>query len=85
MHLIEADIKRYGIYITFKRLFGEGLFVTNAFTFFNGVSPYNCLTGRQPACLPDLENIDFPKEGENTDGDIIRKSYNSLKSGNSYG
>ena len=41
MHLIEEDIKRYGITITFKRLLGEGIFVCNAFTFYNGVSPYN--------------------------------------------
>ena len=73
MHLIEEDLKRYGIEITFKRLFGEGLFVCNAFTFYNGVSPYNAHTGRQPACLPDLENIDFDPNGENTDGQRERR------------
>jgi hypothetical protein len=32
------------------------------------VSPYNAYTGRQPSFLPDLENIDFSKEGENSSG-----------------
>ena len=73
MHLIEEDLTRYGIEITFKRLFGEGLFVCNAFTFYNGASPYNAHTGRQPACLPDLENIDFDPNGENTDGQRERR------------
>ena len=67
MHLIEADLKRFGADITFKRLLGEGFFVCNAFTFYNGVSPYNAYTGRQPACLPDLENADFNASGEHTD------------------
>ena len=31
------------------------------------MSPHNALTGRQPAFLPDLENEDFPKEGEGGD------------------
>jgi len=68
MHLIEEDLKRYDHQITFKRLLGEAFFVCNAFTFYNGVSPYNALTGRQPACLPDLQNEDFDPNGENTDG-----------------
>ena len=31
------------------------------------MSPYKAYTGRQPACLPDLENLDFPKTGELSD------------------
>ena len=42
--------------------------MVNAFSFYDGASPYNALTGRQPACLPDLENVDFPKEGEDRSG-----------------
>ena len=68
MHLIEEELKRHNTAIPFKRLYGEALFVVNAFTFYNGVSPYNAHTGRQPACLPELENIDFPKEGEHSNG-----------------
>ena len=68
MHLIETDLKRSDIIIPFSRLLGEAIFVVNAFTFYNGCSPYNAVFGRQPACLPDLENIDFDKEGENSDG-----------------
>ena len=73
MHLIEEDLKRFGADISFKRLLGEGIFVCNAFTFYNGVSPYNAYTGRQPACLPDLDNIDFPVDGEQTDGERERR------------
>ena len=45
MHLIEEGFKAYKLDIPFKRLLGEGFFVCNAFTFYNGVSPYNSLTG----------------------------------------
>ena len=68
MHHMEQEFKRQDLEVSFNRLLGEAMFVTNAFTFYNGVSPYNALTGRQPPCLPDLENIDFPSKGENTDG-----------------
>ena len=68
MHMIEEDLKRHGHSIPFPRLLAEAIFVVNAFTFYNGTSPYNAYTGRQPACLPDLENADFPKEGESSDG-----------------
>ena len=45
----------------------------NAFTFYNGVPPYNAHTGRQPAFLPDLENADYSPEGESTNGDRERR------------
>jgi len=72
MHMIEEELKRHGkhthpLALPFPRLYAEALFVVNAFTFYNGVSPYNALTGRQPAFLPDLENIDFPKGSEHSD------------------
>ena len=54
--------------MAFDELYAETLFVVNAFSFYNGVSPYNALTGRQPAFLPELENIDFPTGGEYPDG-----------------
>ena len=65
MHMIEEDLKRGNVTLPFKRILAEALFVVNAFSFYNGVSPYNALTGRQPACLPDLQNADFSAEGEN--------------------
>ncbi len=68
MHMIEEDLKRHNHQIPFCRLYAEAIFVVNAFSFYNGVSPYNAHTGRQPAFLPDFENIDFPKGGEITDG-----------------
>ena len=69
MHKIEMSCNRLSIEISFSRLLAEGVFVCNAFSFYNGVSPYNAVFGRQPACLPDLENIDFPKEGTNSLGE----------------
>ena len=73
MHLIEEDLKRYGLSIPFSRLLGEGIFVCNAFSFYNGVTPYNAFTGRQPPFLPDLQNLDFDQEGENTNGERKRR------------
>ena len=64
MHLIEEELKRHNHTLSFPRLYAEAIFVVNAFTFYNGVSPYNAYTGRQPAFLPDFENLDFPKGGE---------------------
>jgi len=68
MHMIEEDLKRHNHTLPFSRLVSEAFFVVNAFSFYNGVSPYNLRTGRQPAFLPDLENPDFPKEGTPVDG-----------------
>ena len=67
MHMIEEDLKRSNCELPFRRLLAEAIFVVNAFSFYNGVSPYNAHTGRQPPFLPDLENIDFPKDGEHSD------------------
>ena len=68
MHKLEAELERQGIPMNFPNLVGEANFAGNAFTFYNGVSPYNAVFGRQPQCLPDLENFDFPKEGTNNRG-----------------
>lgn len=69
MHLIEEDLKRYNHTISFPRLLGEDIFVCDAFSVYNGVTPYNAYTGRQLPFLPDLQNLDFEKESENTDGE----------------
>ena len=69
MHMIETDLKRYNAVINFERLYAEAIFVVNIFSFYNGVSPYNAHTGRQPACLPDFENLDYMAEGELSDTD----------------
>ena len=70
MHMIEEELKRaHNQTIPFGRLYAEALFVVNAFSFYNGVSPYNAHTGRQPAFLPDLANVDFKKGNETSDGD----------------
>ena len=69
MHMIEEELKRtQDQTIPFARLYAEALFVVNCFSFYNGVSPYNAHTGRQPAFLPDLENIDYKKGNEASEG-----------------
>ena len=67
LHLMEEELKRHNIPIVFERLLAEGVFATNAFTFYNGCSPYQAHTGRQPPMLPDLDTLDFPK-GPETSG-----------------
>ena len=62
--MIEEDLFRSNYEISFERVYAEGIFAVNAFSFYNGVSPINAQSGRQPAFLIDLENIDFQKEGD---------------------
>ena len=62
MHFMEEDLKRNDIPLNIKRLLSEAIFVCNAFTYYNGESPYDALLGRQPQCLPDLEAPDFADE-----------------------
>eukprot|EP00959_Pyramimonas_sp_CCMP1952_P153247 3205625-Pyramimonas_sp.AAC.1 len=65
--MIEEELNRHNIPIVFTRALAEGIFVTSAFAFYNGVSPYQAHTGRQPSFLPDLDTLDFP-EGPETSG-----------------
>ena len=53
--MIETDLKKCGIKLPFDRVLGEGIFVSNAVTFKNGVSPINAHSGCQPACHTDDE------------------------------
>eukprot|EP00959_Pyramimonas_sp_CCMP1952_P018690 394824-Pyramimonas_sp.AAC.1 len=62
--MIEEELNRHNIPIVCTRVLAEGVFVTNAFTFYNGVSPYRAQTGRQPSFLLDLDTLDFPKGPE---------------------
>ena len=73
LHVMEEDLKRHDITISFPRLLGEAIFVTNSFTFYNGVSPYNAYTGRQPPFLPDLETLDESGPGESSDHERERR------------
>eukprot|EP00959_Pyramimonas_sp_CCMP1952_P374961 7852522-Pyramimonas_sp.AAC.1 len=36
VHIIEEELNRHDIPIVFTRVLAEGIFVTNAFTFYNG-------------------------------------------------
>eukprot|EP00959_Pyramimonas_sp_CCMP1952_P191658 4007696-Pyramimonas_sp.AAC.1 len=65
--MIDEELNRHDIPIVVTRVLAEGIFVTNAFTFYNGVSPYQAHAGRQPSFLPDLDTLDFPK-GPETSG-----------------
>eukprot|EP00959_Pyramimonas_sp_CCMP1952_P323227 6763911-Pyramimonas_sp.AAC.1 len=38
LHMIEEELNRHNIPVLFTRVSAEGIFVTNAFTFYNGVS-----------------------------------------------
>ena len=67
VHIMEEDFKKRDISIDSKRSLAEALFVSNAFTFYNGVSPYNALQGRQPACLPDLNAPDHESSNDSSD------------------
>ena len=76
LHVMEEDLKRHDIPLVFTRLLHEVMFASNAFTFYNGVSPYNALYGRQPAMLHDLPALDHEQETETSDHtreEVIRK------------
>eukprot|EP00959_Pyramimonas_sp_CCMP1952_P285147 5962028-Pyramimonas_sp.AAC.1 len=64
LHMIEEELNRHNIPVAFTRVLAEGIFVTNAFTLYNGVSPCQAHTGRRPSFLPDLDTLDFPKGPE---------------------
>ena len=73
---MEEDLKRPYIPLVIPRLLHEAMFASRAFTFYNGVSPYNALYGRQPAMLPDLPVPDHEQETETTGhsrGELIRR------------
>eukprot|EP00959_Pyramimonas_sp_CCMP1952_P027361 575433-Pyramimonas_sp.AAC.1 len=61
---MEAELNRLDIPLVFTRLLHEALFAANAFTFYNDVSPYDALFGRQPAVLPDLPVLDREQQTE---------------------
>eukprot|EP00959_Pyramimonas_sp_CCMP1952_P332447 6961538-Pyramimonas_sp.AAC.1 len=58
--MIEEELNRHNIPVVFTRVLAQCIFVTNAFTFYNGVPPCQARTGRQPSFLPDLDTLDFP-------------------------
>jgi hypothetical protein len=55
MHLIEEQLTKEGVTITFARLLAEAVFAGNSLITFGGASPYNSRFGRQPKMLPDFE------------------------------
>eukprot|EP00959_Pyramimonas_sp_CCMP1952_P184503 3858182-Pyramimonas_sp.AAC.1 len=67
LHAMEAELNRLDIPLAFTRLLHEALFAANAVTFYNEVSPYNALFGRQPATLPDLPVLDHEQPTETSD------------------
>eukprot|EP00959_Pyramimonas_sp_CCMP1952_P208360 4358636-Pyramimonas_sp.AAC.1 len=61
---MEADLNRLDIPLVSTRLLHEALFAARAFTFYDEVSPYNALSERQPAMLPDLPVLDRDQSTE---------------------
>ena len=55
MHLIEEQLAKEGITISFTRLLAEAVFAGNSLVSYGGATPYNARFGRQPQMLPDLE------------------------------
>ena len=55
MHLIEEQLTKEGITVSFDRLLGESVFAGNSLVSYGGATPYNARFGRQPRMLPDLE------------------------------
>ena len=70
LHVMEAELQRLDIPLVFTRLLHEALFACSAFTFFNEVSPYNAMFGRQPAMLPDFPVLDHEQETETSDHNL---------------
>ena len=65
MHVIEDQLKREGVAVTFATLLSEAVFAGNCLTFVGGVTPYQVVYGRQPAILPplSLDEGDLEQEG----------------------
>eukprot|EP00959_Pyramimonas_sp_CCMP1952_P089902 1881649-Pyramimonas_sp.AAC.1 len=64
---MEAELNRLDIPPVLTRALREALFAANAFTFYNEVSPYKALFGRQPAMLRDLPVLDHGEPTETSD------------------
>jgi len=53
---MDEELKKEDCALLLKLLYAEAIFAVNAFTFYNGISPYNAHKGRQPPCLPDMDS-----------------------------
>ena len=51
---MESQTIREGIDINFPSLLANSVFMGNALTHVGGVTPYQVVMGRQPACLPPI-------------------------------
>ena len=59
MHIAEDQAQREGVDITFPMLFSSCVFAGNALTTVGQATPYQCVYGRQPPMLPDIEMPGF--------------------------
>ena len=57
MHKIETALTQEGITMPLKRVLAEATFCLNCMLVVNGATPYNCVLGRQPPLLPDLNTV----------------------------
>ena len=81
MHTFEDQARREGIEINFTELLANCVFVGNAMTHVGGVTPYQVVMGRQPACLPPI--TDNPGIEERIDSRIREIALQSMISATS--
>ena len=81
MHTFEDQARREGIEINFTELLANCVFVGNAMTHVGGVTPYQVVMGRQPACLPPI--TDNPGIEERLDSRIREIALQSMISATS--
>eukprot|EP00959_Pyramimonas_sp_CCMP1952_P063103 1318964-Pyramimonas_sp.AAC.1 len=66
LHAMEAELDGLDIPLVFARLLHEASFASSALTFYNEVSPYSALFGRQPATLPDPPVLDHEQQSDSS-------------------
>ena len=62
MHVLESQAEREGRSISFAVLLSEAIQAANCLIHINNSTPYQCVFGRQPPLLPDLQLYTDPRE-----------------------
>ena len=68
MHVLAEQLKAEDREEPLGSILGEAFFALNALSHYGGVTPYQCVFGRQPACLPPIEDGYPPGSGDSVDG-----------------
>ena len=56
VHVLAEQLKAEDREEPLGSILGEAFFALNALSQYGGVTPYQCVFGRQPACLPPIED-----------------------------